>query len=52
MAAMEMHEVIRSLARKTDSKIVLVVLDGVGDLPVEGRTPLEATGTLLIVSVP
>lgn len=40
-----MQEVIRSLVQKTDSKIVLVVLDGLGDLPVEGRTPLEAART-------
>lgn len=40
-----MHEVIRSLARNTDSKILLAVLDGVGDLPLEGRTPLEVAET-------
>ena len=42
---MEMQEVVRSLARKTDSKILLLVIDGVSDLPVEGQTPLEAART-------
>ncbi|MGQ9477865.1 MAG: 2,3-bisphosphoglycerate-independent phosphoglycerate mutase [Candidatus Bipolaricaulia bacterium] len=42
---MKMQELIKSLAQKTDSKIVLIVLDGLGDLPVEGRTPLEAAKT-------
>jgi len=41
----KMQGVIRSLARKTGSKILLIVIDGVGDLPVEGQTPLEAAGT-------
>ena len=45
MGAKRMQEAIRSLARKTDSKILLVVIDGVGDLPVEGKTPLEAART-------
>lgn len=40
-----MQEIIRALAQKTDSKVVLIVLDGLGDLPVEGRTPLEAAKT-------
>ncbi|MFQ6090412.1 MAG: phosphoglycerate mutase, partial [Candidatus Bipolaricaulia bacterium] len=39
------HKLIQPLARKTDSKIVLVVIDGVGDLPVEGKTPLGAAET-------
>ncbi len=38
-------ELLSSLARKTGSKIVLVVLDGVGGLPVKGRTELEAART-------
>lgn len=40
-----MYRFIHHLAQKTDSKIILVVLDGVGDLPLEGRTPLEAAKT-------
>lgn len=39
------EEVIRSLTVKTPSKIVLLVLDGVGGLPVDGRTELEAAHT-------
>jgi len=40
-----MHELIRSLSQRTRTKILLVVLDGVGDLPLEGKTPLEAAKT-------
>jgi 2,3-bisphosphoglycerate-independent phosphoglycerate mutase len=39
------EEIIRSLTMKTPSKIVLVVLDGVGGLQVEGKTELEAAHT-------
>jgi 2,3-bisphosphoglycerate-independent phosphoglycerate mutase len=39
------EEIIRSLTMKTPSKIVLVVLDGVGGLRVEGKTELEAAHT-------
>jgi 2,3-bisphosphoglycerate-independent phosphoglycerate mutase len=39
------EEVIRSLTIKTSSKIVLVVLDGVGGLRVDGKTELEAAHT-------
>ncbi len=39
------EKIIRSLAVKTPSKIVLLVLDGVGGLPVDGRTELEAAHT-------
>jgi 2,3-bisphosphoglycerate-independent phosphoglycerate mutase len=36
------EEVIRSLTIKTSSKIVLVVMDGVGGLRMDGKTELEA----------
>jgi len=36
------EEVLRSLAIQTDSKLILVVIDGVGGLPVRGKTELEA----------
>jgi len=39
------EEIIRSLAQTTPSKIVLLVLDGIGGLPREGRTELEAAHT-------
>lgn len=39
-------EILKSLLKKSDSKIILLVLDGVGDLPFkEGKTPLEAART-------
>ncbi len=40
-----MQELIRPLIQKNDSKIVLVVLDGLGGLPVNGRTELETAKT-------
>jgi len=39
------EEIIRSLTVKTPSKIALLVLDGVGGLPVDGKTELEAAHT-------
>ncbi len=36
------EEVLRSLAIQTDSKLILVVIDGLGGLPVRGKTELEA----------
>jgi 2,3-bisphosphoglycerate-independent phosphoglycerate mutase len=44
---MNLHEVIRSLKQKNDSKIVLLVADGVGGLPMKpgGPTELEAAKT-------
>lgn len=37
-----MQKLIKPLVQKNNSKIILVVLDGVGGLPVNGRTELEA----------
>ncbi len=41
-----MHpDIITSLVTKTESKIVLLVMDGVGGLPINGKTELEAART-------
>jgi 2,3-diphosphopglycerate-independent phosphoglycerate mutase len=40
-----MQELLRPLVQSNDSKIVLIVLDGVGGLPVNGRTELEVART-------
>lgn len=40
-----MQNVIKNLVQKNSSKIVLIVLDGVGGLPVNGKTELEAADT-------
>lgn len=40
-----MQELIKPLIQKNGSKIVLVVLDGLGGLPVNGRTELETART-------
>ena len=39
---MEWEDLARELSQQTDSKIVLLVLDGVGGLPVDGGSELEA----------
>jgi 2,3-bisphosphoglycerate-independent phosphoglycerate mutase len=36
------EEVLRSLVIQTDSKMVMVIIDGLGGLPVRGKTELEA----------
>jgi 2,3-bisphosphoglycerate-independent phosphoglycerate mutase len=36
------EEVLHSLAVQTDSKLVMVIIDGIGGLPVRGKTELEA----------
>jgi len=38
---MEWEDLARELSQQTDSKIVLLVMDGVGGLPVDGRSELE-----------
>jgi len=44
---MDMHELTRELQQKNDSKIVLLVADGLGGLPIEpgGKTELETART-------
>ena len=39
------ESLLAELSIRTDSKIVLLVMDGLGDLPQDGRTPLEAART-------
>ena len=38
---MNMQTIIKPLIQKNNTKIVMIVLDGVGGLPVNGRTELE-----------
>jgi len=40
-----MQKLVRSLVQKNSSKIILVVLDGLGGLPVNGKTELETAAT-------
>ena len=40
-----MQKLVRSLVQKNRSKIILVVLDGLGGLPVNGKTELETAAT-------
>ncbi len=39
------EHIFRELTVKNDRKIVLLVMDGLGDLPIDGETPLEAAST-------
>jgi 2,3-bisphosphoglycerate-independent phosphoglycerate mutase len=39
------EEILHSLAMQTDSKLILVVIDGIGGLPVQGKTELEVAKT-------
>lgn len=40
-----MQKLIKPLVQKNETKIVLIILDGLGGLPVNGRTELEAAHT-------
>lgn len=40
-----MQELIKPLIQKNNTKILLIVLDGIGGLPVNGRTELESART-------
>ncbi len=42
---MTAQELISQLATSNDTKLVMVVLDGVGDIAVDGKTPLQAANT-------
>lgn len=39
------QEVLKKIISKNDAKMVLLVMDGIGDLPVDGKTPLMAADT-------
>ena len=39
---MEWEDLARELSQQTDSKIILLVMDGVGGLPADGKSELEA----------
>jgi len=40
-----MQELIRDLIQKNDTRIIMIVLDGIGGLPINGKTELEAAKT-------
>jgi 2,3-bisphosphoglycerate-independent phosphoglycerate mutase len=42
---MDWEKIARDISTKTDSKIILLVLDGLGGLPFQGKTELEAAHT-------
>lgn len=52
MISFDRQNIIKDLSIKTDSKIVLLVMDGVGDLPnEEGKTPLKAANKPIMDSL-
>ncbi len=42
---MDRHEIIKQIVTPNTSKLVLLVMDGLGDIPVDGKTPLMAAKT-------
>jgi 2,3-bisphosphoglycerate-independent phosphoglycerate mutase len=40
-----MRRLLKPLIQKNNSKIIMIVLDGVGGLPIDGKTELEAANT-------
>jgi len=42
---MNSEDIAKELSVQTDSKIVLLVIDGLGGLPIQGKTELEASAT-------
>ena len=42
---MEYKNILSELCVETESKIVLLVMDGLGGLPIKGKTPLETAPT-------
>jgi len=42
---MDWEKIVQETSVKTDSKIILLVMDGLGGLPVQGKTELEAAQT-------
>ncbi len=42
---MEHEEILKNISVQTDSKILLLVMDGLGDLPINGKTALETAST-------
>ena len=42
---MEFEEIFKNICIQTDTKILLLVVDGLGDLPINGKTALESAHT-------
>lgn len=42
---LDKQKFVSKLVTTNDTKIVLLVMDGLGDIPVNGKTPLQAAST-------